>query len=168
MEISVETIKELRNQSGAGVMDGRNALMETGGNIERAMDILKAKSLANAEKRTDKVTAQGIVDSYIHAGGRIGAMVEVNCETDFVARTEEFKVLTHAIALQVAAMAPKYIAKEDIPAGSNEVPEQVCLLEQPFIKDQGCTIRDIISQTIAKTGENIKVRRIARFELGTN
>jgi elongation factor Ts len=167
LEISVEKIKELRNQSGAGVMDCRNVLIETQGNIERALDILKAKSLAGADKRSDKLTAQGIVDSYIHAGGRIGAMVEVNCETDFVARTEEFKYLTHAIALQVAAMNPKYIAKENIPAGSDEVPEQVCLLEQPFIKDQGCTIRDLISQTIAKTGENIKVSRFSRFELGT-
>ena len=168
MEISVETIKELRNQSGAGVMDCRNVLLETQGNIERALEILKQRSVSQASTRIDKVTAQGIVDSYIHAGGRIGAMVEVNCETDFVARTDEFKALTHAIALQIAAMAPKYIAKEDIPAGSDEVPEQVCLLHQPFIKDQGCTIQDVIAQTIAKTGENIKVRRFSRFELGTN
>ena len=166
MEISVETIKELRNQSGAGVMDCRNVLLETQGNIERALEILKQRSVSQASTRLDKVTAQGIVDSYIHAGGRIGAMVEVNCETDFVARTDEFKALTHAIALQIAAMAPKYIAKEDIPAGSDEVPEQVCLLHQPFIKDQGCTIQDVIAQTIAKTGENIKVRRFSRFELG--
>ena len=166
MEISTANIKELRDKSGAGVMACRNALVETKGDIEKALDILKQQSLYKVEKKTVRSASQGLIETYIHTGGRIGAMVEVNCETDFVARTSEFKELAHNIAMQVAAINPEFISKEQIPEGSDSEPETVCLLLQPFIKDPEQTIQDIINEAIAKVGENIKVSRFARFELG--
>ena len=166
MEISIEMIKELRNQCGAGVMDCRNALLEVNGDVEKALQILKEKGLLKAQKRADRVTTQGLVEAYIHTGGRIGALIEVNCETDFVARTDEFKALAHELAMQVAALAPQFITEEEIPEGANVEPQVACLLLQPYIRDPGKTVRDVIIETIARVGENIRVRRFARFELG--
>ncbi len=166
MNISTDLIKEVRDQSGAGIMDCRNALVEVCGNKDKALLILKEKGLFKAQKTVNRATTQGLIEAYVHAGGRIGAMVELKCETDFVARTEEFKALAHCLALQVAAMSPKFISKEDIPPGTDVNCQEVCLLEQPFIRDPGRMVKDIIIDTIAKTGENIKVSRFARFELG--
>ena len=167
MKILTSKVKELRNQSGAGIMDCRNALIEAEGDTEKALQILKQKSLFLAQEKTKCSTAQGIIEAYIHIGGRIGAMVEVNCETDFVARTKEFKELAHHLAMQVAATPPQFISKEDVPEGADIEPEADCLLLQPYIKNPAQSIQDIIVETIAKVGENIKVNRFARFELGS-
>lgn len=166
MKISTAMVKELRDQSGAGVMECRSILIETEGDIEKALQTLREKGLARAEKKSQRVTAEGLVEAYVHTGGRIGAMVEVNCETDFVARTDEFKELAHQLAMQVVAMSPRFISVEEIPEGSDIDPAADCLLSQPYIKDQAKTVQDIITETIARVGENIKVRRFARFELG--
>jgi elongation factor Ts len=159
-------IKELRSQCGAGVMECRNALLEVKGDVEKALQILKERGLLKAQKRADRVTTQGLVEAYIHTGGRIGALIEVNCESDFVARTDEFKALAHELAMQVAALAPQFITEEEIPEGANVEPQVACLLLQPYIRDPGKTVRDVIIETIARVGENIRVRRFARFELG--
>jgi len=166
LEISIEMIKELRDQCGAGIMECRNVLLEVEGDMEKALQVLKEKGLLKAEKKAERVTKQGLVEAYIHTGGRIGALVEVNCETDFVARTDEFKELAHDLAMQVAALAPQFISEEEIPEGADVEPQVACLLLQPYIKDPSKTVRDIITETIAKVGENIKVSRFARFELG--
>lgn len=166
MEISAEMVKELRVQSGAGIMECRNTLLEVEGDMTKALQVLREKGLLKAEKKAERVATQGLIEAYIHTGGRIGAMVEVNCETDFVARTDEFKELAHNLAMQVAALAPRFIAEEEVPQGAVIEPQTACLLLQPYIKDPGKTVRDIIVETIAKVGENIKVRRFARFELG--
>jgi elongation factor Ts len=166
LEITTEMIKELRAQCGAGVMDCRGALVTCQGDMDKALAILKEKGLAKAEKKSARVTMMGLVEAYIHTAGRIGALVEVNCETDFVARTDDFKCLAHDIAMQVAALAPTYVSEEDVPEGIKVDPVEACLLSQPFIKDPTQTIKDCIVATIAKTGENIKVRRFIRFELG--
>jgi elongation factor Ts len=166
LQISVEMIKGLREQCGAGVMDCRNALLEVEGDVERALQILKEKGLLKAEKKADRVTAQGLIEAYIHTGGRIGAMVEVNCETDFVARTDEFKELAHDLAMQVAALSPQYISEEDLPEEADVEPQAACLLQQPFIRDPARTVRDVIVEVIARVGENIRVSRFSRFELG--
>jgi len=165
MKIPTERVKELRELSGAGVMDCKNALAEAEGNLEKALECLKQKGFVRAQKKINREARMGAIEAYIHAGGRIGAMVELNCETDFVARTDDFRELAHNIALQVAALAPKYVSEEEIPDGEELVPETVCLLLQPFIKNPEQTIQDIITETIAKTGENIRVKRFARFEL---
>ncbi len=164
--ISTDLIKQLREQSGVGVMDCRNALIEAGGDTGKALQALKQKGLLKAQKTVSRVTGQGLVEAYVHPGGRIGSMVEVKCETDFVARTEDFKLLAHCLALQVAAMAPQYVSKEEVPQGTDIDCQQVCLLDQPFIRDPSKTVRDIVTEVIAKTGENVKVTRFARFELG--
>ncbi len=166
MNISTDKIKELREQSGAGIMECRNILLETEGDMKKAFQLLKERSLVKAEKTRNRSASQGLVEAYIHPGGRIGAMVEVNCETDFVARTDEFKKLAHYIAMQVAAMSPQCIAKEEIPEGSDVDPQVCCLLLQPYIKSPEMTIQALIDETIAKTGENIKIKRFARFEIG--
>jgi elongation factor Ts len=198
MDISSEKVKELRDKTGAGMMDCKKALAESGGNFEKAIDYLRKKGAATAEKRSDRATNQGQVESYIHAGGRIGAIVEINCETDFVAKTEDFKALARDIAMQIAAMNPQYITKEQVSqevmdheleiyktqARNEKKPEQiiekiatgkldkyfqeVCLLEQTFIKDSGKTIRDLVLDMTSKTGEKITVRRFKRFHLGEN
>lgn len=167
MEITTQMIKELREQCGAGIMDCRGALVSTDGDIEKALVVLKEKGLVQAQNKSERITMQGLIESYIHTAGRIGALVEVNCETDFVARTEEFKCLAHDIAMQVAALSPLFVSEEDIPDGTEVDPAESCLLSQPFIKDPTRTIKDIIIETIAKTGENIKVRRFIRYELGS-
>ena len=167
MGISVEMVRELRDQCGAGIMECRNVLVETGGDMEKALQVLKEKGLLKAEKKAKRATTRGLVEAYVHAGGRIGAMVEVNCETDFVTRTDEFKELAHNLAMQVAALSPQFITEAEIPEEAEiEDPQAACLLLQPYIRDPGQTVRDIIVETIAKVGENIRVRRFTRFELG--
>src|SRR5258707_14015742 len=196
MEITSDKVKELRDKTGAGMMDCKKALTESGGDMQKAIDYLRKKGAATAEKRADRVTNQGQVEAYIHAGGRIGAMAEVNCETDFVAQTEDFRGLARDIAMQIAAMNPQYIMREHVPqatleheleiyrtqARNEKKPEQVvekiaegklekffqevCLLDQTFIKDSGKTIKDLILEMTAKTGEKNTVRRFKRIHLG--
>lgn len=199
MEITATQVKELRGRTGAGIIDCRNALAECEGNIDKAVQVLRAKGLAAAEKRSGRVANDGIVASYIHGGGRLGVLVEVNCETDFVARTEEFKTLARDIAMQIAAAEPQYVSREDISADAvaseraayiaqavaDGKPEAiaariadgklekyfatVCLLDQPFIRDEGAkprTVGEVVKDAISRTKENIKVRRFARFKLG--
>ena len=166
MKIPTEQIKELREQSGAGIMDCRSALIQAEGDARKALDILKERNMVFAEKRAQREVRQGLVEAYVHAGGRIGALVEVNCETDFVARTPEFKELAHNLAMQIAAMPPQYISAEEVPTGAEIEVQAACLLLQPFIRDTTRTVQEVIAETIGKTGENIKIRRFARFELG--
>ncbi len=166
MSISTEAIKTLRERTGAGVMECKSALEEAGGAIEGAEKILNQKGLAIAFKKAGRTASEGIVEAYVHGDSKLGAMIEVNCETDFVARTEEFKTLSHDLAMQVAAMTPLYVDREDLPSDSDLEPEQACLLLQPFIKDQDKKIQDVITETIAKVGENIKIKRFSRFKVG--
>jgi len=194
--VTAEMVKELRERTGAGMMDCKKALVATDGDIEKAVDELRTKGLASAAKKASRVASEGAVTSYIHAGGRIGVLVEVNCETDFVGKTAEFKQLAYDIAMQIAASNPDYVSREDVPeqviAHEKEVlraqaleegkPEKVidkmvegrldkfykerCLLEQQFIKDPDKTVQQLIHEHVAKIGENINVRRFARYELG--
>lgn len=200
MEITTEMVKELRQATAAGILDCRKALEVAEGDFDKAVDYLREKGLAKAAKRVDREAKDGLVVSYIHGGGRIGVLLEVNCETDFVARTDEFKGMVNDIALQIAAMSPQYVKREDIPASVIEHEKQlyraqaleegkpeavlerivdgridkfykdVCLLEQIFIRDDGQdrprTIDDLVKEQITKTGENMVLRRFARFELG--
>lgn len=161
---NTQQIKELRERTGAGVLDCKKALEEAKGDTTDAMEILRKRGLAKAEKRVNREVRQGLIEAYIHTGGRIGALVEVNCETDFVANTDELKELAHNLALQVAATEPSFIGSDDAPGEVD--PSEACLLHQPFIKDPQKTVQEIITETIAKVGENIRVRRFARFELG--
>lgn len=151
--------------TGAGIMDCKRALDETKGDFEKAVEVLRQKGLAQAAKRAERATEQGLVEAYIHTGGRVGALVELLCETDFVARTDEFKELAHDIALQVTATAPAAISEDEDGVREME-PGELVLLKQPFIRDQSKTIEDLIREAIAKTGENIKIRKVARFEVG--
>ena len=196
MTITSDQVKLLRDRTGAGMMDCKKALAESNGNMEKAIDYLRKKGAATAEKRADRATNQGVVEAYIHAGGRIGAMVELNCETDFVAKTDDFKTLARDLAMQIAAMNPRFLTKEQVPkevidremeiyrtqAKNEKKPDavveriaegkldkfyqEVCLLEQSFIKDSGKTIKDLVLEMTAKTGEKITVRRQQRFHLG--
>ena len=166
MAVSAQDVKELRQRTGAGVMDCKRALEEADGDLEKAMETLRQRGVAIAEKKAYRQTGQGLVDCYMHAGGRIGAMVEVNCETDFVARTDTFRALAHDLAMQVAATGPLSVSEEDLPPGAEGDPAEMCLLRQPYIRDPSRTIQDLIAEAIAQTGENIRVRRFARFELG--
>ena len=147
-------------------MECRNALIETEGDVEKALQILRQKSLFKAEKKAARSAYEGLVETYVHTGGRIGAIVELNCETDFAARTDEFKELAHDLAMQVAARDPLYISREQVPEGADIDPEEACLLLQPYIKNLEQTVQELIMETVAKVGENIKVSRFARFELG--
>lgn len=166
MKISLELIKELREKSGAGIMQCRNALEKHEGNREKALEYLKEQGLLKAKEKAERVAANGVIEAYIHTGGKVGAMVELNCETDFAARTDEVKELAHNLAMQVAAMDPRFVSQKDVPDGADIEPGAVCLLKQPYIKDQEKSIQELITETIAKVGENIKVSRFARFELG--
>jgi len=166
MAVSAETVKKLRDLTGAGMLDCKKALEETGGELDKAKEILRQRGIAIAEKKAAQETRQGLVEAYIHADGRLGALVELNCQTDFVARTDGFRALAHDLAMQVAATDPQHIAPEELPAGSDGNPEELCLLAQPFIRDPSRSIQDLINDIIAKTGENIRVRRFARFHLG--
>jgi elongation factor Ts len=195
-EISAKAVKELRDRTGAGMMECKSALTEAGGDTERAIDILRAKGAAKAAKRAERETKEGIVGSYIHMGGRIGVLVEVGCETDFVARTDQFQQLVRDIAMHVAAASPVAVRREDFPADLMErergvyreqvkesgKPEQIwdkivdgkmekffaesALLEQPFVKNPDITIGQLVTEVSGKTGEKIEVRRFARFALG--
>lgn len=151
IQISIDQIKKLREQTGAGVMDAKRALGETGGDFDRAVETLKERGLARAEKRSDREVAQGAIFAYIHAGGKVGVLLEVNCETDFVARTEEFKKLCQELAMQIAAMSPSNVEE---------------LLVQEYIRDVGKKVEELVKEVIAKTGENIVVRRFTRYKLG--
>ncbi len=168
MKIPVEVVKELRNRTNAGIGDCNKALLEVGGDIEKAIEFLKERGTAIAEKKKGLTATEGVIEAYIHHTKRIGALVEVNCETDFVARTHEFKELAHDLAMQIAAAAPQFLTSEEIPPEAETDPQTTCLLSQPFIKEPEKTVQEVISETITKVGENIKVRRFARFELGGN
>lgn len=195
MAITATLVKELRDRTAAGMMDCKKALVETNGDIEKAIDLLREKGLSKAAKKSGRITAEGLVDAYIH-GGRIGVLIEVNSETDFVAKNDEFKQFVRDMAMQVAASSPKYVNKEDVPEEDIERErevlmhqvmnegkpehvaakivegrlekfyEQICLLEQPFIKDPSIKVKDLLNQKISKIGENIKIRRFERFQVG--
>ena len=147
-------------------MECKSAIEEAGGDLDKAVAILQERGIAMAEKRAHRETSQGAVECYIHAGGRIGAMVELNCETDFVARTDDFQALAREIAMQVAAMDPLAIGEGDLPEGAEGDPDALVLLRQAYIRDPSRTVGDLVKDVIAKTGENVRVRRFARFELG--
>lgn len=196
MAITTEMVKELRQRTGAGILDCKNALEATGGDADKAVVYLREKGLAKAAKKHGRETNEGIIEPYVHAGGRVASLVELNCETDFVARTEEFHKLAHDIAMQVVATSPQYRVPEDIPEEvlaqekaiyvaefqDSGKPEHiidrivegrlkkyysdVCLLKQPFIRDSDKTVEELIQEHIAKLGENITVRRFVRFEIG--
>lgn len=195
-QITSQMVKELRERTQAGMMDCKRALQETGGDIEKAVDYLREKGLAAAAKKSGRIAAEGLVEAYIHGEGRIGVLIEVNCETDFVAKTDEFRDLVRELAMQVAAMKADYVERSEVPEAvierEREVnrqialnegkPEhivekivdgrmekffqQVCLLEQPYVRDGDKTIQDLINEKIASMGENIRVRRFVRFERG--
>jgi elongation factor Ts len=196
MEVSANAVKELREKTGAGMMDCKKALAESAGDVEKAVDYLRQKGLAAAATKADRVAADGAVAAYIHPGGKLGALVEINCETDFVARTAEFQTLLKDMAMQVAAANPRYVRREEIPAAELDrekaihrqqalesgKPEkivdkivegkmerfysEVCLLEQSFIKDQDKKVSDVVNDSIARLGEKIQIRRFARYHLG--
>jgi elongation factor Ts len=198
LAVTIERVKALREATGAGILDCKKALEAAGGDFDRAAEYLREKGLAAAAKKVGRVANQGVIEAYVHAGARHGALVELNCETDFVARTPEFQQLAHDLAMQVVATQPRYLMPEEIPpevleakrniyrseAGGAEagkpphILEQIvdgrmekfyqeaCLLKQPFIKDDGITVEELIKQTIARVGENIIVRRFVRYEVG--
>lgn len=177
MAITTAMIKELREATGAGIMDAKRALEEVDGNLEKAKDYLRQQGLAKAGKKADRAANDGLIDTYIHAQGRIGAMVEVSCETDFVARTDDFKQLAKDISMQVAAMSPRFVTRDQITDaewvelerefGDREsAAKAVVLTEQAFIKDAKKSTGDLVTDAVAKMGENIVIRRFARFELG--
>ena len=162
MAVSIDQIKALREETGAGVMDCRTALEETRGDMDAAREILREKGISTAAKRADRTAGQGLIESYIH-GGRIGVLVDLRCETDFVARTEPFKELAHDIAMQVASMQPAAVSADQL---DGEDAEATALLDQPFIRDAGQTIADRINDVIASVGEKIEVARFVRYEVG--
>ena len=194
--ITAQQVKELRDRTAAGMMDAKQALVEAGGDIEKAIDVLRKKGLAKASKKAGRDTAEGVVHSYIHAGGKIGVLLEVNCESDFVALTEQFQQMVHDIAMHIAAVGPQYVSSEDIPAdviakekeinveeakGQNKPAdvaeriaegklknfyEQVSLLNQPYVRDGSRTVGEIIAAMISTLGENIRINRFARFQIG--
>ena len=162
MASTTDLIKELRGRTSAGVMDCKRALDESNGDVDKAEQILKEQGIASAAKKAGRDTDQGLIETYIHSGGRIGAMVEVNCETDFVARTKEFSDLAHDIAMQLAAMNPLTVEDGEVETES----DNSSLLQLPFIKDPSKNIQELINETVGKLGENIRVRRFKRFSLG--
>ena len=166
MPVSPAAVKELRELTGAGMLDCKSALEEAGGDFDKAKDILRKKGIAMAAKKAQRATAEGLVQTYIHHDGRLGALVEINCETDFVARTDDFSKLAQNIALQVAATNPTYVASEDLPEDTEGNAKELCLLLQPFVRDESTTVDEMVKETIRKVGENIRIRRFARFELG--
>ena len=164
--VTADDVKRLRAETGAGVMDSKRALEEADGDFEGARRLLRERGVALAAKRSERSTGQGLVEAYIHGDGRIGALVEVNCETDFVARTDTFRQLARDIAMQVAAMNPLVLTEADVPEDAAGDRAQHALLAQPFIKDGSHTIGELVQEAIAQTGENIRVAHFARFELG--
>ncbi len=195
-EITAGMVRDLRQATGVGMMDCKRALSEAGGDMDKATQLLREKGLAQADKRAGRQTAEGIIDSYIHLGGRIGVLVEVNCETDFVARNEEFVSFVHDLALQIAASNPVYVSRDQVPDQERDaemellraqareegkpdhiIPlmvegrmdkfyERICLLDQPFVRDSDIKVGDLLKETIAKMGENLRVSRFVRFEVG--
>lgn len=195
-KVSATQVKELRERTGAGIKDCQEALTENGGQVDKAADWLRQKGISRAEKKADRITAEGAVGSYIHLGGKVGVLIEVNCETDFVAKTEDFKTLVAELALQVAAMKPDFVSRDEVPqetlaselegykkAAMDEgkpanIAEKIaqgkvdkffsgiCLMEMPYIRDDSKKVEEYVKETIAKTGENIRVRRFVRFALG--
>lgn len=165
MAVSVDQIRALREQTGAGIMECKQALEDNGSDPEKAAEALRQKGFAQAAKRAERATSEGLIEAYIHTGGRIGALVELGCETDFVARTPEFKDLAHDIAMQVAAMGPAYVSAEEMEDGDSRPPGQVSLLQQPFIKDSSRLVSEVIQELAAKVGENVKVIRFSRLAL---
>jgi elongation factor Ts len=163
LKSSSQAIKSLRDRTGAGIMECKKALIDADGDLDSAAALLRQRGLSLAERKAEQPTREGLIEAYIHSGGRIGALVEVNCETDFVAHTEEFKELAHNLALQVAAMSPRFISPEEVPEG--EEADEVCLLLQPFIKEPEKRVKEVITEAIVKLGENIRVKRFARFGL---
>ena len=166
VDITTQSVKELRELTDAGVMDCRRALEEASGDIEKAREILHRNGVVASAKRQSRDANQGIVEAYIHSGNRIGVLLELNCETDFVARTEDFKELAHNLAMQIAAMAPEYLSSEEISSDEIRDPSEVCLLSQTYVKEPDRTIQDLVDEVRAKTGENVRVRRFTRFALG--
>ncbi len=166
MAVTVDDIKALREITGAGVMDSKKALEEANGDLRQAEEILRRQGIASAAKKASRATNQGVIQSYIHSGGRIGAMIELNCETDFVARTGDFQDLANNLAMQIAAMAPTYVDESDVPDGEESDTAQDCLMQQSFIRDPSKTVQDMVNETVGKLGENIRVRRFKRFSLG--
>lgn len=196
MEIAADRVKELRVKTGAGIMDCKEALKVSNGNFDKAVDFLREKGLSAATKKSSRATKDGLITSYIHMGGKVGVMIEVNCETDFVAKTENFKILTRDLAMHVAAMNPLYVKPEDVPEATlqrekdiyrkqviaegkpekiadkivegklKKFYEEVCLVKQKFIRDTNMTVEDLIKASIAATGENILVKRFVRYQLG--
>ena len=165
-KISTAQIKELRDMTGAGIMDSKRALEDADGDMKAAAAALMEKGLASAAKRAGREVAEGVIEAYIHTGSRVGSLVELNCETDFVARTPEFKSLARDLAMQVAAMSPKYVDRDAVPEDAGEVSEDDILLEQMYIRDGSVKVSDLVNELIAKVGENVKVGRIERFALG--
>jgi elongation factor Ts len=177
--VTTSLVKELRELTGAGIMDCKRALDQSGGDVKKAVDLLRQSGLAKAEKKLGRAANQGLIETYVHAGGRIASMVEVNCETDFVARTPDFRTIAKEIAMQVAAMNPRFVSVDEVPDGAwpslesefgdrKKAAEAVCLYEQAFIRDPKLTIRELIREGVAKLGENIQVQRFARFEVGAD
>ncbi len=164
--VTTEAIKTLREKTGAGIMDAKRALEAADGDMDAAESALRERGLAKAAAKSDRAASEGVIEAYIHAGSRLGALVELNCETDFVARTQEFKDLAHNLAMQVAAMSPAYLDENDMPEGEAREPEEVCLLRQAFIRDPSKTVNDLVIEVRAKVGENVRVARFARFGLG--
>jgi len=163
MDVDLNVVKELRQKTGAGVMAVKKALDESGGNLDKAEEILKEQGLANALKKSGRDTSQGAIQSYIHAGNKIGALVELKCETDFVARTDDFIDLAKDLAMQVAAMGPLFISKNE--EGAGKASDEEILMSQAFIKDPSITIEDMIKSMISKVGENVNISRITKFDL---
>ena len=164
--VRVELIRALSDQTGAGIMECKQALEGANGDLEKAVEALRAKGLSDTAKRVGRATNEGVVASYVHTGGRVGALVELGCETDFVARTEEFGQLAHDIAMQEAAMAPLYLDKDDIEEGDERPPAQVTLLNQPFIKNNSSSVGEMVRELAAKVGENVRVVRFNRLAVG--
>ncbi|MFQ6027335.1 MAG: elongation factor Ts [Dehalococcoidia bacterium] len=165
MAVTVEQIRTLRESTGAGILECKQALEDNGGDFDKAAEALRQKGFAQAAKRANRETSEGVIESYIHTGGRVGALVELGCETDFVARTPEFKQLAHDIAMQVAAMSPAYVSAEEIAEDDTRPPAQVSLLQQPFIKDGSRVVADMVQELAAKVGENVRVVRFSRLAL---
>ena len=166
LAVDVQLVRTLRDQTGAGIMDCKEALENSDGDLEKAVLALREKGVASAVKRVGRETNEGVIETYLHTGGRVGAMVELGCETDFVARTEEFQKLAHDIAMQVAAMGPVYVSEDDIEEGDARPPAQIALMLQPFIKNSSSSVGEMIKELAGKVGENIRVIRFSRLAVG--
>ncbi|MAF40071.1 MAG: translation elongation factor Ts [Chloroflexi bacterium] len=166
MAVDVKLVRDLRDQTGAGIMDCKEALEKSDGDMEKAIQALREKGVASATKRVGKDTNEGVIETYLHTGGRVGAMVELGCETDFVARTEEFRKLAHDICMQVAAMGPVYVEADEIEEGDDRPPAQIVLMLQPYIKNNSSSVGEMVRELAGKVGENIKVVRFTRLAVG--